>query len=167
MKPLPTLSLEDIVLPPAVGWWPPAAGWWLVSAGALAVLAAAGLAWRWRRRTRLRRLAIRRLDVLRAEWRAHGDAHALASGLSVLCRQILLVCHPGRAQAALTGESLLCALDAAGGRESFFAQGVGRVLASAPYVQNPAFDADALLRGVAAWLQKLPPHPARLRLHDV
>lgn len=154
------LPLRDIHLPPPVGWWPLAPGWWLLAAGvAIALLGAALFTVRWRR-TRVRRLARRRLAAIEAAFRQHGDAHRLAGELSMLCRQIALALPGAGRDAALTGEAWLARLDAfAPG--AFFTHGAGRVLLTAPYDAGQEIAADTLLAGIATWLSRLDPSPDR------
>lgn len=98
----PLAALRDIHLPEAVPFWPPAPGWWL--AAALVVLAAAAIAVAVRRRRAgLTATALRQLDDLEQQYRQHGDASALASGLSSLLRRVALVRFPPETVASLHG----------------------------------------------------------------
>ena len=56
MNPASGLDLNDIILPPAVGWWPPAPGWWILAALLMVLPLLLFLLWQWRQRLRIRRL---------------------------------------------------------------------------------------------------------------
>ncbi|MBM4227087.1 MAG: DUF4381 domain-containing protein [Gammaproteobacteria bacterium] len=161
------LPLRDGALPPPlIAWWPLAPGWWLVLTG-LGMLVGGCLWWGYqRRRTRLRRLALARLQALRADHAQTGDAHALAGQASMLCRQILLALPQGTSLRAVTGEALLEALDSLVPGQQFFTQGAGRALVAAPYDPRSTLDAEAILQGLEQWLNRLPPHAFALRLGD-
>jgi hypothetical protein len=91
--------LRDIHLPPAPHWWPPAPGWWMLAALLLIALVVAAL-WYRRRRCRQRQLArvLAELDGLLLEYRQHGDAPRLATGLHQLLRRAARRLDPAAAQ---------------------------------------------------------------------
>lgn len=154
------IPLRDIHLPPPIGWWPPAPGWWVLGGGiALAAVGMlVGLAW-WRR-TRVRRLARRRLAVIVAAFHAEGDTHRLARELSMLCRQVALAMPGAAVDAGLTGEAWLARLDALA-PGAFFTRGAGRLLLAAPYDPACAIEAEPLLAGIATWISRLDPRAGR------
>lgn len=159
------LPLRDSALPPSIiAWWPLAPGWWLVLGGVALIGTACLLWWHWRRRTRLRRLALARLAALRNEYQTAPDPHRLAAALSMLCRQVLLVAPAGAHQPAVTGESLLAALDSLVPGQTFFTAGPGRALITAPYDPHARPDAEALLQGLERCFAALPPHAGSLDL---
>lgn len=150
-------ELRDIHLPDPVSWWPPAPGWWLLLG--LLVTCCAILAW-WvvRRGTfRLRDAALQRLGELASEHSRSGDDQALLRALSRLLRQAA-VCHfPREVCSGLTGKEWLEFLDRAF-PDRPFSNGVGTVLAQAPY--HPAVtleNAEQLVVLCRRWLQNLPP----------
>lgn len=106
------LPLRDIHLPEAIGWWPLAPGWWL-----LIVVLLAGTVWLlrsyFRRRARgaARRLALKRLDELMAEYESHRDAVIFMAAVSSLLRRTMLAYAPRDAMAGLTGDAWLAWLD--------------------------------------------------------
>ena len=97
-------GLRDIHLPEAVSVWPLAPGWWLLAA-ALVLLGLLALLERKRRRTSVRRAALRELDELACDARAGIDTAQLARRLQTLLRRVALV-RIGRVEVAgLHGES--------------------------------------------------------------
>jgi hypothetical protein len=129
------LPLRDIHLPAPVSWWPPATGWWLVLALGVLVLAAVALHRWWRRRTRLRRLALAELAVIEQAYARSGDGHACARGLSQLLRRLALV-GAGRDAAAATGDAWLAQVGAMHGAP--LPAELRPVLLLAPYAPGPA-----------------------------
>lgn len=142
--------LRDIHLPPAP-WWPPAPGWWLLAV--LLALVAAAVAWWWTTRRvprRIRRQALREVDMLQAAYAHDGDAAALASGASRLLRRIALRLEPGLA--ASHGEdwnAFLRGYAADDTAASSLAQ-----LVEAPFRGHPTLDADALLAALRGWCRR-------------
>jgi len=97
-------GLRDIHLPEAVSVWPLAPGWWLLAA-ALVLLGLLALLERKRRRTSVRRAALRELDELACDAQAGIDTARLARRLQTLLRRVALV-RIGRVEVAgLHGES--------------------------------------------------------------
>jgi hypothetical protein len=147
----PDMPLRDIHLPEAIGWWPLAPGWWLL----LGLLVLLFIAVRWlvfyRRRRRLRRLALRRLDELSTLTDAQ-----LARSLSRLMRQAAISHFPHHEVAGLSGEIWLDFLDRPFDDQPF-SSGAGRSLIDAPYRQMVAIDGVALISLCRRWLKKLPP----------
>lgn len=130
------IPLRDLHLPDPIGLWPLAPGWW-----ALILLACAGLIYliykrilKWRRNA-ARRLALRELARLRAEYDRGADAIALSKALSELVRRSMLAYAPRDEVAGLTGETWLKWLDRGLSGEPF-SRGPGRNLESLPY-QRP------------------------------
>jgi len=130
------LPLRDLHLPANIGWWPLAPGWWVLIGIACGV--ALWYAWRFFRQwraDRARRIALRELDVLEAQYAESKNALQLAKNLSELLRRGLLAYAPRKIVAGLTGEQWLAWLDR-GLDEAVFTQGEGRLLGSLPY-RNP------------------------------
>jgi len=133
--------LRDIHVPPPPSWWPPAPGWWLLAIVTLAVCIYAFLYLRRQyRRRRYRRAILAELD--RCVAAARNQPSELAAGLSRLLRRIARVSQP--AAGALIGEPWLEHLDRSAATRDF-TQGVGRVLAEAPYRPAPDYDSAALI----------------------
>lgn len=147
MEPLP---LRDIHLPLAIGWWPPAPGWWLLMV--LVPMLAGGLIWlvrRLRRPTPVK-LALRELDDLRLDTNLPADEKLRRLGM--LLRRINLSLYPREQVAGLAGEDWLRWLDQALGSPRF-SEGVGRLLADAPYRAQPRADIEALLILCRDWVK--------------
>ena len=147
------LPLRDIHLPPEIGYWPVAYGWWLLLA-TLVFVCLGGLSfWRYRQRRALRRLALAQLDALQDL-----SGIALATALSSLLRRAAISHFSTHEVAGLTAESWLAFLD-----QPFddhpFTEGVGRVLADAPYRLDVSVQDHELRELCRQWLQKLPPLP--------
>ncbi len=150
------LPLRDIHLPPPPGWWPPAPGWWALAGLLCCALALAGWV-AWRRRTRVRRAALRRLREIEGEYRRHGDVARLAGDLSTLLRRALITVGRRGEVAGLTGDAWLAHLDR-GLPGSPFSTGPGRCLAEAPYRPADAAevaDAVALIQVCRTRLRRL------------
>ncbi|NRA09372.1 MAG: DUF4381 domain-containing protein [Myxococcales bacterium] len=97
-------GLRDIHLPEAVSIWPLAPGWWLLAAAVVA-LGLLALLERKRRRTSVRRAALRELDEIAREAQEGIDTALLARRLQALLRRLALV-RIGRVEVArLHGES--------------------------------------------------------------
>jgi hypothetical protein len=153
----PDLPLRDIHLPSEIGWWPVAPGWWLLL-GLLALLPV--VAWCllvYRRRRRLRRLALLRLSELSSL-----PEGQLVRSLSRLLRQAAISHFPRHETAGLCGEEWLAFLD-----RSFvdkpFSTGIGRSLIDAPYQPIVAIDSTVLIKLCRRWLKKLPPQQLSFR----
>lgn len=142
------LPLRDLHLPDITGWWPPAPGWWLVAL--LLAFALTVLLRHWYRQWRhnaARRLALRRLAAISAEFQ-HGDsAGELGKELSELTRRVMLAYCPREAVAGLTGDDWLQWLDQ-GLDDKPFSEGAGKMLESLPYMNPQAIDNDTDVRGL-------------------
>jgi hypothetical protein len=152
----PDLSqLRDIHLPAPVSWWPLAPGWWLLIAAA--VLLVAGLLWWWRRRhnNRWRRQALQEINRLRASAAVQEGVIAL----SVLLRRVAVSKFPRHQVAALNGDAWLAFLDRTLGTGHEFMSDAGRMLSTAPYVQDAQIEPQtlhALFALSERWVRKLP-----------
>ena len=100
------IPLRDLHLPEMIGWWPLAPGWWFLIA-----LAAAGIGYllyrsfvKWRSNAS-RRVALRELARIQAEFKEGVDETSLAIELSELLRRTMLAYAPRREVAGLTGST--------------------------------------------------------------
>ncbi len=149
--PVPNLPLRDIHLPMDIGYWPPAPGWWLLL-GLLVFCVLGLLLWvRFRRRRRLRRIALRQLNQLQPL-----SGGELATALSRLLRQAAISHYPRHEVAGLNGPSWLEFLDRPFA-DSPFSQGVGKCLADAPYCPDAVIEGPPLIDLCRKWLRQLPP----------
>lgn len=150
VPPDPLAGLIDIALPPPVSLWPQT--WTSRIAIALVLVALVVALWRlvhsWRA-NRYRREALSELNEIGQRLDAR-EAQGLAE-LSMLVRRTALSAFPRTTIAPLAGPAWLAFLDRSyGGQE--FSQGVGRLLASAPY-QRSAPDPEQL-RALAALVRQ-------------
>jgi hypothetical protein len=147
-------QLRDIHTAPTPGVWPPAPGWWLAALLVLATgLVLGRRLYRRYRRWRRQRIALAELVKLRASFQQDHDLLQLAAGLSVLLRRVALSRFPRPAVAGLSGMHWLSFLDATGGSGQF-ANGPGRVLATAPYRPGTELDVEGLYGLVEAWIKQ-------------
>lgn len=142
-----TLPLEDIILPPAVGFWPLAWGWWLVIVlSAVAVLA---LSWWLIKRVRLQR------KKQRAEKQLNQSTHSLSGTALYMAVNTWLKIQ---AQAAypdaqhLHGEAWIEFLHKSAGR-SVFTDQQAQALGQGLYQQTSTHcDPDLLIKNARLWL---------------
>lgn len=142
------IPLRDLHLPEMIGWWPLAPGWWF-----LIVLAVAGLGYllyqsfaKWRRNA-LRRVALRELARIQADFKQGVDETSLAIELSELLRRTMLAYAPRTEVAGLTGPSWLEWLDQ-GLEDKPFSNGGGQTVESLPYRRPDAIEDDVDLEGL-------------------
>ncbi len=134
--------------PPAPGWWPLAPGWW--AAAGVALAAAAGLAWWWRRdpyRLR-RRLALRELKRIEA---ADAEAPALAQAVENLLRRFAIAVFGTDRVARLGGEAWLVFVGSEGGE--LLAGDAGRSLLAAAFGGRVRDERERWLKGAAAFVR--------------
>jgi len=154
----PPLPLRDIHLPEPISWWPPAPGWWLVLISI--VLLAFVLRWAYTRRQKKRawRDSLKALAEIRLEFSQSQSPAKLLRDLSVLMRRSCITFYPRSLSAGLTGDDWLTFLDATSPSNGF-SMGVGKALASAPYLPERAqldIDSQALLDLCETWLRAQP-----------
>ena len=128
------LPLKDIHLPEAIGWWPPAIGWWLLAV--LIPLLIVFSIWLYKRLTR--KTAIKTANKILAQIKqdATRDSFQKLSELSVLVRRVAISVSPRAKAAGLTGRQWLAFLDTSV-KGLPFSEGVGQLLADAPYRLTP------------------------------
>jgi hypothetical protein len=113
----------------------------------------------WRRRTRLRRAALREVHRFRTE---AGRPHDTAMQVSLLLRRISLAFDPHLPQASLLDAAWLARLGAlAPGLAD--APALRDALLLAPYDERIAIDSEALLDAVERWVRALPSYRAKPR----
>ena len=142
------IPLRDLHLPEAIGWWPLAPGWWVLIA-----LAAIGLCIllyralrRWQRNA-ARRLALRELRRIRADYQYGVDEVTLAIELSELLRRTMLAYAPRGEVAGLTGDAWLAWLDR-GLPETLFVDGPGKNVETLPYRRPGVVEDDVDVEGL-------------------
>ena len=129
----PVAGLIDIPLPPPVSPWPQT---WASRIAIVTLIGAAVAALLWFvhywRSNCYRREALSELDRIEHAFAAQATPKELAAQLSALVRRTALAVFPRERIAPLAGPAWLAFLDDSYG-EHEFSNGVGRLLASAPY----------------------------------
>jgi cbb3-type cytochrome oxidase subunit 3 len=128
------LPLRDIHLPESIGWWPPAIGWWLLAI--LIPLLIALMAWLYRRITRKTAVKAAKKLLLQIKQDHQRDNSEKLKALSALIRRVAISTTDRNECAGLTGQKWLEFLDRSV-KGSPFTQGIGRLLANAPYQKSP------------------------------
>lgn len=144
------LPLQDIHLPPAIGFWPLATGWWGLST--LLLLVPLLLWWlrRYRQRLQLFKEARQRLATIACS-DSCDDREKLIQ-LSALLRRVAISIEPREAVASLNGDAWLSYLDRQM-PDAPFSRGAGRCLVEAPYRSQVAQpDIAALVKLSQRWL---------------
>ncbi|MEQ1529111.1 MAG: DUF4381 domain-containing protein [Methylococcales bacterium] len=126
------LPLKDIHIPADIGWWPPAIGWWLLVI--LIPLAMALVYWLYQRMTR--KTAIKTAQILLTDIKSNfgDDTGRQLRELSVLMRRVAISVVARQNVASLVGKDWLEFLDEKS-TGTLFQQGIGQLLAEAPYSQ--------------------------------
>lgn len=135
------LPLKDIHLPDAISWWPPAIGWWLLALLAPTVIALGY----WLYKYLTRKTAVKAAKKILAGLKRDNtlDAQQKLTQLSVLIRRVAISIAVDEAVAGLTGQAWLEFLDRAV-KGKPFTQGIGQLLADAPYRRSPPTEAEML-----------------------
>jgi hypothetical protein len=159
-----SLQLRDIHLPASPDIWPPAPGWWLLATILLFLLGWGWFKWlQHRKRQREQQAIMQNLIPIEKQLLSQPDNETLAK-LNILLRQLALMHYPHKQIASLNGKNWLGFLDQSG-QTSEFSQGIGRVLAEAPYRANDATtlsikQSKKLLALVKNWINKAITHQA-------
>jgi cbb3-type cytochrome oxidase subunit 3 len=127
------LPLRDIHLPEAIGWWPPAIGWWILAI--LIPLFIALMFWLYKRITRKTAVKAAKKLLLEIKQDTHRENSQKLKDLSALIRRTAISINVRNECAGLTGQQWLEFLDRSV-KGSLFTEGVGRLLADAPYRNN-------------------------------
>jgi cbb3-type cytochrome oxidase subunit 3 len=127
------LPLRDIHLPEAIGWWPPALGWWLLAI--LIPLLIALVVWLYKRITQKTAIKAAKTLLLQIKQDPQRDNSQKLKDLSALIRRTAISTNVRNECAGLTGQQWLEFLDRSL-KGVPFSQGIGQLLANAPYQQN-------------------------------
>jgi len=148
----PLAALRPLHLPPPVSWWPPAPGWWLLVLLIVGLVAAISY---WRRRTVVRRTALKELQAIEL---GDSSSSAIAAAVNRLLKRYALACFPRETVASLTGTKWLRFLDENGG-SGRFSQEFEQVLLEAPYRSevDSGFDGTALIAMARSWVKSNKP----------
>lgn len=128
------LDLKDIHEPEAIGWWPPAIGWWILAVAIPLLIIL--LVWLYKRLTRKTAIKTSRKILVQIKQDATRDNLQKLCDLSVLIRRVAISISPREKAAGLTGRQWLAFLDTSV-KGAPFSEGVGRLLADAPYRNTP------------------------------
>ena len=133
------LPLRDIHLPEAIGWWPPALGWWLLAI--LIPLSIALMVWLYMRITRKTAIKAAKKLLLQIKQDKQSDNNQKLTDLSALIRRVAISTTSRENCAGLTGQQWLEFLDQSM-KSSPFTQGIGQLLANAPYQKSAPSEQD-------------------------
>jgi Ca-activated chloride channel family protein len=155
LPPDPVAGLIDIPLPQQIGLWP--ATWPARIAVTLLFVAAVVAVWQFARRRRANRYRREALAELKQiERMPRGTASLeIAARLSLLVRRTALAAFSRARVAPLAGEEWLAFLDRSLDGTGF-SDGVGRLLASAPYAPIPPGERElaALIELTGRWIRR-------------
>jgi hypothetical protein len=148
----PLANLHPLRVPEAIGWWPPALGWWLLLFAAIVLLATiAYLLYRRHQRNAYRRLALRQLKTLYADYLVQLDAGHYLGQLNGLLKSVALLAYPRPLVAAQHGEHWRAFLN------STLPPGeqLPAAFDEAPYQQTcPQIDVMQVHRAARSWIQR-------------
>ena len=152
------LPLRDIHLPEALSWWPPAPGWWIMPAALVLLGIGIYLYSRFRKRGQLKRDTLNELAKIHDHFHQNHNTLLLVKALSTLIRRASISFYPRKDTASLTGAAWLQHLDNTSDTDAF-ANGRGRLLATAPYLPHNGrvdVDGDELIALCKQWLERQP-----------
>ncbi|MEH6471725.1 MAG: DUF4381 domain-containing protein [Halopseudomonas sp.] len=150
-------QLRDLQLPDPIGFWPPAPGWWLLAVLSLALLCWLGLtAYRYIRRNRYRKQALRELARLSANAQQLTPLQWLQQ-LNQLLRRTALAAYPPELVAQLSGDDWTNFLYRSSQLEGF-RQATGASLANGPYQpllpNQGSVDTESLQQLARQWIRQ-------------
>ena len=162
------LQLRDILPPPEPAWWLIAPVYLTIAALLLGLFI---IAWLWRRRQRVDRLAmVARLELqaIRADYRQDQNVHLFAIKVSRWLKQVAMLAFPGNQLQSVTGEPWLRFLDQSldmgqntdqnGNHDNrHFSCGCGRIFGAAIYQSSVDLDADQVFALCERWLNSIRP----------
>ncbi|MDJ0918773.1 MAG: DUF4381 domain-containing protein [Woeseiaceae bacterium] len=133
------IPIRDLHLPAEVGWWPLAPGWWgVIAVVTILLLVLLRVVMRHVAANSARRVALKQVELARADYANDQDVVKLAARLSELLRRTMLAYAPRTDVAGLTGSEWASWLDT-GLDQPLFTQGTGSELSRLPY-RNPDGD---------------------------
>ncbi len=128
------LDLKDIHEPEAIGWWPPAIGWWVLAVAIPLLIIL--LVWLYKRLSRKTALKTASKILALIKQDTAQDSLEKLRDLSMLVRRVAISVSPRDKAAGLTGRQWLAFLDSSV-KGAPFSEGVGQLLADAPYRNTP------------------------------
>ena len=133
------LPLKDIHIPAPISWWPLAPGWWFLVV--FIPLLIVFFIWFYKRLTRQTAIKTAKKCLKAIKQDTSKEASHKLSELSVLIRRVAISVAPRELAAGLTGREWLVYLDQSV-KGSPFSEGVGQLLADAPYRKSAVTDAE-------------------------
>jgi hypothetical protein len=155
-------QLRDISPPSEPAWWLPAPGH-IALMLLLAVLVAAMVYWRAKRRSGLLlEQARNELQRIEAEHGREGDTARMSRQLAVWLKRVALAAYPENRVERLTGKQWLDFLDSTLDGNGF-SSGAGRIFAGKVYAREVIVDSQELLQLCGHWLERLRPRLSNRR----
>ena len=154
------LPLRDIHLPDPISWWPLAPGWWIIAGIIVFIVIAFFIIRKIYRSKALHRETNFEMERIKNRFIFNSNQYELIQSLSVLLRRSCISYYPRHETASLTGDHWLKYLDSTSptfaSNTSRFFNGVGEIIANAPYM-NPSAeiktDVVELISLCETWLQ--------------
>jgi Domain of unknown function (DUF4381) len=151
----PLDQLADIHLPAAPGYWPLALGWWMLIALSILLLIALFFWWRSVQKNRYRKLALKELEKIHAEFNRTQNTIIYLAGINELLKRTALTAYPKQFSASIKGTEWVMWLDSACPTTHHqFTQEFSDALTIAHYQKNPQVDADKLKALCTTWILK-------------
>lgn len=149
------IPLKDIHLPDAISWWPPAIGWWILFGSILLSLLCLLYFIRRCLKDTLRKQAVKELNRIQKKFQDTADAATCVTEISALLRCVTISQNHLVNSAGLVGQEWLKFLDKPLDKPEF-SQGVGKLLATAPYRRQVSKDdANQLVQLCQKWVNHL------------
>lgn len=144
-------QLHDIHLPAALGRWPLAPGW-VALLGIMLLLLIVGVVWGWRwvRRGKVKREALRVLALYEKTYYAEMNTQTSSAALNELLKRVALAYFPREQVAQLYGKEWLVFLQETSKKLDFLTE--GEAFLYAPYQLNQARDLRPLFHLVRSWI---------------
>ncbi|MDP1880343.1 MAG: DUF4381 domain-containing protein [Parachlamydiaceae bacterium] len=130
------LPLRDIHLPDAIHWWPLALGWWILFFLLLVAVVLGCVVIRKLLKPNLRKEALKALNEIETCFEQTQDASKCIGDISSFLRRVTVSQSTSPHLAGITGKVWLEYLDK-GLDQPEFSNGIGQVLLTGPYCQNP------------------------------
>ncbi len=133
------LPLKDIHLPDPISWWPPAIGWWMLAILIPLLIFLVFLSYKRLTAMTAVKTAYKLLATIKQN--TTKDNLLVLCELSTLVRRVAMSVSPRGEVAGLTGRRWLAFLDSSVNGAPF-TDGIGQLLADAPYRQTPPSETD-------------------------
>lgn len=143
------ISLRDMQMPDAIGWWPLAPGWWLLVLFVVCGIAAVIFYIR-KKLKDPKRFALRELKIIAERYDSSQDKAALLMECNGLLKRLAVTLYPRKKVAHLSGHEWLMFL--ADSSAVSIAE-LPEIIQAGPYQKNVDFDADELMLICKRWLK--------------